>query len=227
MQEGQDRRRSRRITQGLFVGGFITFVHLYCVQPLLPEFSARFHVPPRRSQPDLVAVHHRFGGEHAGVRQPVRSDWPQIRDGLVAGRVLAADDLTGLPSSFSMLAAVPLGGGRGAGRLAQRCHGLSGGRGGSFHTGCGHGAVHCWERVGGHDRPGAWRGVDRLHFLARDGRDPRVSPGLAGAAWFAWWLPRSDSRHRHGGGSGGLAGRACGAICATGPCWRCAWLRSA
>ncbi|MFC3885067.1 MFS transporter [Bacillus songklensis] len=30
----------------LFAGGFCTFANLYCVQPLLPEFSEKFHISP-------------------------------------------------------------------------------------------------------------------------------------------------------------------------------------
>src|SRR6478736_3423683 len=34
----------RRLNLALFAAGFSTFAILYCVQPLLPEFSREFHV---------------------------------------------------------------------------------------------------------------------------------------------------------------------------------------
>ena len=39
----------RRMRLALFLGGFSTFSLLYCVQPLLPEFVATFHVSPAES----------------------------------------------------------------------------------------------------------------------------------------------------------------------------------
>lgn len=39
----------RRMSLALFLGGFSTFSLLYCVQPLLPEFVATFHVSPAES----------------------------------------------------------------------------------------------------------------------------------------------------------------------------------
>src|SRR5580698_9529314 len=39
----------RRISLALFMAGFATFSLLYCVQPLLPTFSADFHVGPAES----------------------------------------------------------------------------------------------------------------------------------------------------------------------------------
>src|SRR4051794_29799280 len=39
----------RRMSLALFLGGFSTFSLLYCVQPLLPEFVAAFHVAPAQS----------------------------------------------------------------------------------------------------------------------------------------------------------------------------------
>jgi YNFM family putative membrane transporter len=39
----------RRMSLGLFLGGFSTFSLLYCVQPLLPEFVSTFHVRPAES----------------------------------------------------------------------------------------------------------------------------------------------------------------------------------
>jgi len=39
----------RRMSLALFLGGFSTFSLLYCVQPLLPEFAATFHVSPAES----------------------------------------------------------------------------------------------------------------------------------------------------------------------------------
>lgn len=39
----------RRIAFALFLAGFSTFSLLYCVQPLLPEFAAEFHIGPAAS----------------------------------------------------------------------------------------------------------------------------------------------------------------------------------
>jgi len=39
----------RRVTIALFLAGFATFSLLYCVQPLLPEFTAEFDVSPAHS----------------------------------------------------------------------------------------------------------------------------------------------------------------------------------
>jgi YNFM family putative membrane transporter len=39
----------RRIAVALFLAGFSTFSLLYCVQPLLPEFAAEFHIGPAAS----------------------------------------------------------------------------------------------------------------------------------------------------------------------------------
>lgn len=39
----------RRMSLALFLGGFSTFSLIYCVQPLLPEFAATFHVSPAQS----------------------------------------------------------------------------------------------------------------------------------------------------------------------------------
>lgn len=39
----------RRISFALFLAGFSTFSLLYCVQPLLPEFAAEFHIGPAAS----------------------------------------------------------------------------------------------------------------------------------------------------------------------------------
>jgi len=39
----------RRVTLALFLAGFATFSLLYCVQPLLPEFTAEFGVSPAHS----------------------------------------------------------------------------------------------------------------------------------------------------------------------------------
>ncbi len=39
----------RRASLALFLAGFASFSLLYCVQPLLPLFSAQFHVPPATS----------------------------------------------------------------------------------------------------------------------------------------------------------------------------------
>ncbi|WP_028403425.1 MFS transporter [Ectobacillus panaciterrae] len=36
----------RKTNLALFAGGFSTFANLYCVQPLLPEFSKMFHISP-------------------------------------------------------------------------------------------------------------------------------------------------------------------------------------
>ncbi|WP_027416750.1 MFS transporter [Aneurinibacillus terranovensis] len=36
----------RKTNLALFAGGFSTFANLYCVQPLLPEFSREFHISP-------------------------------------------------------------------------------------------------------------------------------------------------------------------------------------
>ena len=36
----------RKTNLALFCGGFSTFANLYCVQPLLPEFSKQFHISP-------------------------------------------------------------------------------------------------------------------------------------------------------------------------------------
>ena len=38
-----------KVSFGLFLAGFTTFSLLYCVQPLLPVFAARFHVGPTES----------------------------------------------------------------------------------------------------------------------------------------------------------------------------------
>jgi YNFM family putative membrane transporter len=39
----------RRVTLALTAAGFSTFAVLYCVQPLLPVFSAEFRVSPAES----------------------------------------------------------------------------------------------------------------------------------------------------------------------------------
>ena len=39
----------RRVTLALTAAGFSTFAVLYCVQPLLPVFTAKFHVSPAES----------------------------------------------------------------------------------------------------------------------------------------------------------------------------------
>jgi YNFM family putative membrane transporter len=39
----------RRVTLALTAAGFSTFAVLYCVQPLLPVFTATFHVSPAES----------------------------------------------------------------------------------------------------------------------------------------------------------------------------------
>src|ERR1700760_3469599 len=39
----------RRVTLALTAAGFSTFAVLYCVQPLLPVFTAMFHVSPAQS----------------------------------------------------------------------------------------------------------------------------------------------------------------------------------
>src|SRR5579862_7339083 len=39
----------RRTNLALFAAGFSTFALLYCVQPLMPEFSRDFHVSPAES----------------------------------------------------------------------------------------------------------------------------------------------------------------------------------
>lgn len=36
----------RRINRALFLGAFVTFANLYCVQPLMPAYSKEFHVAP-------------------------------------------------------------------------------------------------------------------------------------------------------------------------------------
>lgn len=39
----------KNATRALFLGGFATFMMLYCVQPLLPLFSSEFHLSPAQS----------------------------------------------------------------------------------------------------------------------------------------------------------------------------------
>src|ERR1700722_17420349 len=39
----------RRVTLALAAAGFSTFAVLYCVQPLLPVFAAKFHLSPAES----------------------------------------------------------------------------------------------------------------------------------------------------------------------------------
>ncbi|HEY2049166.1 MAG TPA: MFS transporter [Caulobacteraceae bacterium] len=44
-----DAGAARRISVGLFLGGFATFSLLYCTQPLLPDFAREFRVDPATS----------------------------------------------------------------------------------------------------------------------------------------------------------------------------------
>jgi MFS transporter, YNFM family, putative membrane transport protein len=45
----------RRTSRALFLGGFSTFALLYCVQPLMPQFSMEFHLTPSQSSWSLSA----------------------------------------------------------------------------------------------------------------------------------------------------------------------------
>lgn len=46
----------RRVNVALFVGGFVLFATLYCVQPLLPEYAAEFRVSPAAASLTLSAT---------------------------------------------------------------------------------------------------------------------------------------------------------------------------
>ena len=46
MRGGKDGGGPRRVTLALTAAGFSTFAVLYCVQPLLPVFTAKFRVSP-------------------------------------------------------------------------------------------------------------------------------------------------------------------------------------
>src|SRR3954470_3452656 len=46
-------RAFRRLNLALFAAGFSTFAILYCVQPLLPEFSREFHISAAASSLSL------------------------------------------------------------------------------------------------------------------------------------------------------------------------------
>ena len=203
MQEGQDRRRSRRITQGLFVGGFITFVHLYCVQPLLPEFSARFHVQPAAasltlslSTIALAASMLVFGSLSEITGRKSVMVWS-----LVASSLLMV--FTGFAGSFSMLLLFRLAEGVALAGLPSVAMAYLVDEVDPSILGAGMGLYIAGNGLGG--MTGRVLGGVLTDYTSWPETVVILGvAGLAGAAWFAWWLPRSDSRHRHGGGLGDL-----------------------
>ena len=199
----QDRHRSRRITQGLFVGGFITFVHLYCVQPLLPEFSARFHVAPAAasltlslSTVALAASMLVFGSLSEVTGRKSVMVWSLALSSLLM-------ILTALAGSFSVLLAFRLLEGVALAGLPSVAMAYLVDEVDPSALGAGMGLYIAGNGLGG--MTGRVLGGVLTDYTSWPETVVILgSAGLVGAAWFAWWLPRSDSRHRHGADLGAL-----------------------
>jgi len=86
----------------LFLGSFATFADLYCVQPLLPQFSQQFHVPPAVGSLALALFL---------LITPALADWaghkPVMTVSLVLTGVLCT--LTALAPTFPQLLALRFG----------------------------------------------------------------------------------------------------------------------
>ncbi len=58
-------RSFHKTSLAMFAGGFSTFALLYCMQPLMPEFSKDFGISPRHRQFVAVHVNYRHGDNDA------------------------------------------------------------------------------------------------------------------------------------------------------------------
>lgn len=81
----------RRVTLALTAAGFSTFAVLYCVQPLLPVFTAEFHVSPAESS---LALSSSTGLLALGLllAGPLSDLWG--RKQVMVGSLFASADLT-------------------------------------------------------------------------------------------------------------------------------------
>ncbi|WP_369681836.1 MFS transporter [Alicyclobacillus macrosporangiidus] len=109
----------RKASFGLFIGAWVTFTILYCIQPLLPAFSQHFQVSPAVSSLSLsvttaalaigmlfmASLSHRYGPKRmmtfsllASAVLVLISAWVQDFASLLVVRTLQGIALAGLPS---------------------------------------------------------------------------------------------------------------------------------
>ena len=74
----------RRVTTALVAAGFSTYAVLYCVQPLLPVFSADLHISPSVLEPFAVGDDRHAGHRHAGRGPRFGRAGPQDHHGRLA-----------------------------------------------------------------------------------------------------------------------------------------------
>lgn len=97
----QDSRSFRRTSLALFAGGFSTFAILYCLQPLLPQFSEEFEIAPATASLALSVTTMAVTMLFVGALSDAAGRKPVMTLALFGASILAV--IAAVSSGFKML----------------------------------------------------------------------------------------------------------------------------